>query len=135
MPLTVEDRFDDSHFLAAIACCVFKRKFGNALAARSGIDPGADRDSVRVIVNWDVVLKADVEAFGIRSHQHKINGLVASSPNQGSGGPHDSGDESENFVWAELEAARQRKRTGPPAILEYIVAGGQAGGRSNSPGH
>jgi hypothetical protein len=44
--------------------------------------------ALRVIVNWDVVLKADVEAFGILSHQHKINGLVASSPNQGSGGPH-----------------------------------------------
>jgi len=78
----------NGHLLAAIAYRVFERKLGDAPAARAAIDPGADRDRVRVVVNGDVVLKANVETLEILAHQHHVDVFVAPSRNQGAGWTH-----------------------------------------------
>src|ERR1700719_4007048 len=75
-------------FLRPFAYRILERKLGDAPATRASIDPGADRDRVRVVADGNVVLKANIETLDILAHQHHVDVFIAPARHQGAGGTH-----------------------------------------------
>ena len=69
-------------FLAAGRHGVLERELEQAPAALAGVDAGRHGDGVRIVVDLDVVLVADVQPFEILAHHHQIDVVEAAAGNR-----------------------------------------------------
>ena len=60
-------------FLRPVRDRVLEGELEQAAAALAGVDAGGHGDRVRIVVDLDVVLVADVQAFEIFAHHHEID--------------------------------------------------------------
>ena len=76
----------DGHFLAAGRDGVLEREFQQAAAALTRVDARGHGDGVRVVVDLDVVLVPDVQAFEVFAHDHQIDLVEAAARDQSARG-------------------------------------------------
>ena len=69
-------------FLRPVRERVLEGEFQQAAASLAGIDSGGHGDRVRIVVDLDVVLVADVQALEILAHHHEIDVLEAAAGNE-----------------------------------------------------
>ncbi len=74
-------------FLAAGRHRVLEGEFQQAAAALARIDSGRHGDCVRIVVDLDVMLVADVQAFQVFAHDHQVDLVEAAAGNQRACGP------------------------------------------------
>lgn len=74
----------DRDALAAMAQRVFEGVLRDPPAASAGVDPGADRDGMRIVADRHVVLERDVQTFEVLADQHQVDILVAPAGQDGS---------------------------------------------------
>jgi len=72
----------DGHFLAAGCDGVLECKFQQAAAALTRVHARSHGDGMRVIVDLDVILMSDVQAFQILAHHHEIDFFEAPAGDQ-----------------------------------------------------
>ena len=106
---------DDRDLLPSIVNRIVIRELRDAQAAGSCIHAGADRDSVLVITNRDVVLESDIHAFDVLSNRDKVDILVSPARHQGQSRPN-IGIEVELLAQSDIRrtiAAADRRLEGP----------------------
>ena len=64
---------------------MFKSVFQQTTAARTGVDTRRHGHGMRVIVDLDVMLVADVKAFQVFAHHHQINLVKPATRHNGAG--------------------------------------------------
>ena len=76
----------DRDLLAAGRDGMLERELQQTPAALAGVDAGGHGDRVRIVVDLDVVLVADVQAFEIFAHHHQVDVVEAAAGNQRASG-------------------------------------------------
>ena len=69
-------------FLRPCGDGVLERELEQPAAALAGIDAGGHGDRVRVVVDLDVMLVADVQALEVLAHHHQVDIVEAAAGNQ-----------------------------------------------------
>ncbi len=76
---------DDGDFLAAGGNGVLERELQQAAAALARIDAGGHGHCMRIVVDRDVDLMADIQALEILAHHHQVDVVESAAGNQRAG--------------------------------------------------
>ena len=116
----------DGDLLASVLERVVEREFDDLARSLAGVDPGRNRDRVRIVSDRDVVFEGDVKAAEVFSHQHDVD-IVESSPGDHAPNRTHIGVKAELLAQANIDRAesaadrrRQRALQGKPRAPDAV---------------
>ncbi len=117
-------------FLRPAGDGVFEGELQQTAAALAGVDAGGHRDRVRIVVDLNVVLVADVQSLEVLAHHHEVDVVEAAARNERARGAQ-IGVQLEFLAQADVgrAVAAARRRLERPLQGEARAADAVDGGR------